>query len=127
MGGKRRIILQALDTIGDHLTVEELHERVVQADDRICLSTVYRTVSLLISAGILKQLDLGDGKKRYETADSGRHEHLVDLGSGRVTNFHDPGVETLLREAVAKLGYRLVDYRLDVFARPLSESDDAGT
>jgi len=117
MSGQRRLILEILDETRDHPSVEEIYGRAVQRDPRLCMATVYRTINILAETGVLNRLELGDGRSRYEEAGGDRHEHLIDVQTGKVLEFREPRIEDLVREAAAQLGYRLVGYRLELFAQ----------
>jgi len=84
-------------------------------DSRISLATVYRTVRLFEEAGIIERHDFRDGRSRYEEASDDHHDHLIDLKTGEVVEFMDEEIERL-QEAIAKrLGYKLVDHRLELY------------
>jgi Fur family ferric uptake transcriptional regulator len=121
MTGQRRIIARILDKAADHPDADELHRRALRDDPRISLSTVYRTVRLLEEAGILERLDLKSGKARYEQTPDVHHDHLVDIRSGRVVEFRSEEIERLQAEVARRLGFRLVDHRLELYGVPLDE------
>ena len=113
---QRRIVARVIDASSDHPDVEELHARAVAIDPRISVATVYRTVKLFEEAGILERLEFGDGRSRYEDARRDHHDHLIDVTSGQVIEFVDPEIEALQEKIAARLGYRLVAHRLELFA-----------
>ena len=115
MTGQRRTIAEVLEEADDHPDVEELHARAAARDARISIATVYRTVKLFEEAGILDKLEFGDGRARYEDAERDHHDHLIDMNSGEVIEFVDPEIEALQKQIAAKLGYRLVDHRLELY------------
>jgi Fur family transcriptional regulator, ferric uptake regulator len=119
MTGQRRVIARVLSDAHDHPDVEELHRRSVKIDSRISIATVYRTVRLFQEAGILARHDFGDGRARYEEVPETHHDHLIDTRSGKVIEFHDDEIEELQRKIAARLGYRLVDHRLELYGVPL--------
>ena len=123
MTGQRRVIARVLSDIDDHPDVEELHKRVVKLDDRISLSTVYRTVRLFEDVGILEKRDFGDGRARYEQAGSDHHDHLIDLKSGEVIEFQNEQIEKLQEIVARELGYRLIEHKLELFGVPLDDDD----
>lgn len=125
MTGPRRIIARVLDEAADHPDVEELHRRVAAVDSRIALSTVYRTVRLLSEAGILERHQFADGRARYESADHEHHDHLIDLMTGSVIEFHSPEIEELQARIARDLGYRITGHRLQLFCMPI-EGPKAG-
>lgn len=122
MTGQRRVIAQVLADAADHPDVEELHRRAAAVDGRIAMSTVYRTVRLLEDSGIIARLDLKDGRARYEQAPEVHHDHLVNLRTGEVVEFHSEEIETLQAEIARRLGFKLVDHRLELYAVPLDDS-----
>ena len=113
MTEQRRVIARVLSTAADHPDAEELHRRAAAIDDNISISTVYRTVKMLEDAGIIARHDFRDGRARYETTPEEHHDHLIDLKTGRVIEFTSEEIERLQKEVAKKLGYRLVDHRLD--------------
>ena len=121
MTGQRRIIARILDAAADHPDADELHRRALRHDPRISLSTVYRTVRLFEDAGILARLDLKSGKARYEQTPDIHHDHLVDIRTGRVVEFRSEEIERLQAEIARRLGFRLVDHRLELYGVPLDE------
>ena len=117
MTGQRRLIARVLSDSADHPDVEELYRRAVALDARVSIATVYRTVRLLEDKGILERRDFGGGRARFDPADRGHHHHLIDVDSGKVIEFADDAHEALAREIAARLGFELVDHRLELFGR----------
>lgn len=128
MTGQRRVIVGVLAGARDHPDVEQLHRRAAIIDPKISIATVYRTVRLLVEAGILDRHDFGDGRARYEEAGDHHHDHLIDTATGRVIEFQNDEIEALQKKVAAQLGYRLVGHRLELYATPLSanENNDTG-
>ena len=112
---QRRTIARVLSDSDDHPDVEKLHERASSIDSRISIATVYRTVRLFEEAGILDRHDFGDGRARYEPAPEAHHDHLIDVETGRVIEFVDPELELLQKQIAERLGYRLVDHRMELY------------
>jgi Fur family ferric uptake transcriptional regulator len=112
---QRRVIAKVLSDSTDHPDVERLHERAVALDPGISIATVYRTVRLFEEAGILDRHDFGDGRARYEAAPEAHHDHMIDVETGKVLEFVDPELEALQRQIAEKLGFRLVDHRMELF------------
>lgn len=124
MTDQRRVIARVLSTADDHPDAEELHRRAADIDNRISLATVYRTVRLFEEAGIIERHDFRDGRARYEEASDDHHDHLIDLKSGEVIEFVNEEIEKLQEAVARKLGYRLVDHRLELYAVPLKKDAD---
>lgn len=112
---QRRTIARVLSESEDHPDVEQLHLRSAAIDPGISIATVYRTVRLFEDAGILDRHDFGDGRARYEAAPEAHHDHLIDVESGKVVEFVDPELEALQKQIAEKLGYRLVDHRMELY------------
>jgi Fur family ferric uptake transcriptional regulator len=121
MTEQRRVIARVLASSGDHPDVEELYRRCVKVDDRISISTVYRTVRLFEDSGIIERHDFREGRARYETAPEAHHDHLINLRSGEVIEFQSEEIERLQAEVARKLGYKLIDHRLELYAVPLTD------
>ena len=121
MTEQRRIIARVLSEAVDHPDVEAVYHRASELDPKISIATVYRTVRLFQEASILARHDFGDGRARYEEASSDHHDHLIDMKSGRVIEFRDEEIEKLQRAVADRLGYKLVDHRLELFAVPLAD------
>ena len=112
---QRRVIARVLSEAEDHPDVETLHERAATIDNGISIATVYRTLRLFEEAGILERHDFGDGRARYEAAAEAHHDHLIDVETGNVIEFVDEELESLQRRIAEKLGYRLVDHRMELY------------
>jgi len=123
MTDQRRTIARVLSAATDHPDVEELMQRTTLEDPNISIATVYRTVRLLEEAGILERLDFGDGRARYEEASEDHHDHLIDIQSGQVIEFHNSEIEALQDKIAAELGYRLVGHKLELYAVALTSDD----
>ncbi len=123
MTEQRRTIARILSTAEDHPDAEELHRRANAVDKSISLATVYRTVKLFEEAGIIESHDFGDGRSRYEEVPDEHHDHLIDVKSGAVIEFHNEEIERLQDEIARKLGYRLIDHRLELYAVPLKPGE----
>jgi len=120
---QRRVIARVLSESEDHPDVEQLHQRASAIDPKISIATVYRTVRLFEEAGILDRHDFGDGRARYEAAPEAHHDHLIDVESGNVVEFVDPELEALQKVIAERLGYRLVDHRMELYGVRLDRGD----
>jgi Fur family transcriptional regulator, ferric uptake regulator len=121
MTEQRRIIARVLSASEDHPDVEELYRRCAAVDDRISISTVYRTMKLFEDAGIIARHDFREGRARYEQSREDHHDHLINLRTGEVIEFRSEDIEQLQAEVARRLGYRLVDHRLELYAVPLED------
>lgn len=121
MTEQRRVIARVLAESEDHPDVEELYRRCAKVDDRISISTVYRTVRLFEDAGIIEKHDFRDGRARYEASSEAHHDHLINLRTGEVIEFQSEEIERLQAEVARKLGYKLIDHRLELYAVPLTD------
>ncbi|MBB5706387.1 Fur family transcriptional regulator [Sphingopyxis panaciterrulae] len=121
---QRRIIARVISDSEDHPDVETLYERASALDSGISIATVYRTVRLFEEAGILDRHDFGDGRSRYEAAPEAHHDHLIDVETGKVIEFVDPELEALQKVIAERLGYRLVDHRMELYGVSLDRKRD---
>ncbi|MBN9048915.1 MAG: transcriptional repressor [Rhizobiales bacterium] len=126
MTEQRRVIARVLAAAEDHPDVEELYRRCVAIDNRISISTVYRTVKLFEDSGIIERHDFREGRARYEQSPESHHDHLINLRTGEVVEFQSEDIEILQREIARKLGYKLVDHRLELYAVPLDDTKKSG-
>ena len=117
-----RILSESKEMYGskDHPDVDELHKRVSAVDDKISIATVYRTVKLFEEAGILIKHDFKAGKARYEISDN--HNHLIDINSGEIVEFVDEDIEKLQKKIAEKLGYDLVDHKLELYGSKIKKN-----
>jgi Fur family ferric uptake transcriptional regulator len=121
MTEQRRVIARVLSAASDHPDVEELHRRAHAIDPHISIATVYRTVRLFEESGILTRHDFRQNRSRYEEASEAHHDHLIDMKTGAVVEFVDEEIEALQKKIAQRLGYRLVDHRLELYAVPADE------
>ncbi|NJM34879.1 MAG: transcriptional repressor [Rhodomicrobium sp.] len=120
MTSQRSIIARVLSSATDHPDVEEVYRRANDVDSRISLSTVYRTVRLFESEGIISRHDFGDsGRARYERVRSEHHDHLIDTETGKVIEFKNEEIEKLQERVARELGYELVGHKLELYGKPL--------
>ena len=106
----------------DHPDVDELHKRVNLIDEKISIATVYRTVKLFEEAGIVEKHDFKGGKARYEQAPDEHHDHLIDINSGEIIEFVNEEIESLQKKVAEKLGYKLVDHKLELYATKIKKN-----
>jgi Fur family ferric uptake transcriptional regulator len=118
---QRRLIAKAMSVSEDHPDVDELHKRVNKIDSKISIATVYRTVKLFEETGIVAKHDFKGTKARYEEATSEHHDHLIDINTGEITEFIDEDIEKLQEKVAAKLGYKLIDHRLELYGSKLKK------
>lgn len=123
MTDQRRVIARVLSVATDHPDVEEVFERAAKIDPKISIATVYRTVRLFDEAGILDRHDFGDGRARYEERTDDHHDHLIDVQTGKVIEFNSDEIEDLQKEIARRLGYRLVDHRLELYAVKIEDGE----
>src|SRR5688572_15658177 len=123
MTDQRRIIAQVIEQAVDHPDVEELYRRASARDPRISLSTVYRTLNLFEESGLVTKHDFKDGRARFEPIPDEHHDHLIDIRSGKVIEFRNEEIEAIQELIAKRLGYKLVDHRLELYAVPLSGTE----
>ena len=118
---QRKIIAKIMSNSNDHPDVDELYKRVSKEDNRISIATVYRTVKLFEETGILAKHEFKGSKARYEELNEGHHDHLIDVKSGEIIEFVDDEIEELQKKVAEKLGYKLVDHRLELYGAKIKK------
>ena len=124
---QRKIIAQVMSDskkkygAKDHPDVDELHKRVSEIDDKISIATVYRTVKLFEESDIIEKHDFKGGKARYEQSPDEHHDHLIDINSGEIIEFVDKDIEKLQDQVAKKLGYKLVDHKLELYGSKIKK------
>ena len=118
---QRRLIAKVMSESGNHPNVDELHKKVNKFDSKISIATVYRTVKLFEEAGIVAKHDFKGNKSRYEQAPEEHHDHLIDVNSGEITEFVNEEIEKLQKQVAEKLGYKLVDHRLELYGSKIKK------
>ena len=117
MTSQRATIADVINNSKDHPNVDKIYQRANKKNNKISLATVYRTVKLFVDAkAILKhEFRFGDEKARYESATKWEHNHLIDVVSGNVVEFQNPGFQKLSKNIAEKMGYKIIGYKLELF------------
>ena len=118
---QRKLVAKVMSESQDHPDVDELHKRVIKLDAKISIATVYRTVKLFEEAGIVSKHDFKGNKARYEQAPKEHHDHLIDINTGEITEFVNEDIEKLQKQVAEKLGYKLVDHRLEFYGSKIKK------
>ena len=118
---QRKLIAKVMSEASDHPDVDELHRRVSKIDIKISIATVYRTVKLFEEAGIIAKHDFKGSKARYEQTSEDHHDHLIDVNTGEITEFINDDIERLQKKVAEKLGYKLVDHRLELYGSKIKK------
>ena len=118
---QRKLIAKIMSDSASHPDVDELHKKVSKFDSKISIATVYRTVKLFEEAGIVAKHDFKGSKSRYEQAPEEHHDHLIDVNSGEITEFVNEEIEKLQKQVAEKLGYKLVDHRLELYGSKIKK------
>ena len=118
---QRKIVAKVMSESKDHPDVDELHNRVNKLDSKISIATVYRTVKLFEESGIVAKHDFKGNKARYEETTQEHHDHLIDINTGEITEFVNDDIEKLQKKVAEKLGYKLVDHRLELYGSKIKK------
>ena len=118
---QRKLVAKVMSESEDHPDVDELHKRVSKLDSKVSIATVYRTVKLFEEAGIVAKHDFKGNKARYEQAPKEHHDHLIDINTGEITEFVNDDIEKLQKQVAEKLGYKLVDHRLELYGSKIKK------
>ena len=118
---QRKLVAKVMSESTDHPDVDELHKRVNKIDSKISIATVYRTVKLFEETGVVAKHDFKGTKARYEEATQEHHDHLIDVNTGEITEFVNEDIEKLQKKVAEKLGYKLVDHRLELYGSKIKK------
>jgi len=118
---QRKLVARVMSESADHPDVDELHKRVSKLDNKISIATVYRTVKLFEEANIVAKHDFKGNKSRYEQAPEEHHDHLIDIKTGEIIEFVNEDIEKLQKQVAEKLGYKLVDHRLELYGSKIKK------
>ena len=118
---QRKLVAKVMSDSDDHPDVDELHKRVSKLDSKVSIATVYRTVKLFEEAGIVSKHDFKGNKARYEEVTKEHHDHLIDINTGEIIEFVDEDIEKLQKKVAEKLGYKLVDHRLELYGSKIKK------
>ena len=118
---QRKLIAKVMSEAEDHPDIDELHKRVNKVDTKISIATVYRTVKLFEESGIIARHDFKGNKARYEQTTEEHHDHLIDVNTGEITEFVNEDIEKLQKQVAEKLGYKLVDHRLELYGSKIKK------
>jgi Fur family ferric uptake transcriptional regulator len=116
---QRRAIAGVLSKARDHPDIQQLHRRVATIDPSVSIATVYRTMKLFEEHRFVWSHTFRGERARYEWAADSPHDHIIDAASGKITNFRSEDVQRILAEIALNLGYRMVSYRLELYALPI--------
>ena len=119
---QRKIIADVISKSNDHPDANEVYLRANKIDPRISLATVYRTIKLFEENNVLNRIELGGKRARYEELnEDDHHDHLIDIDSGEIIEFVNEEIEALQMKVAKKLGYKLVDHRMELFGKKISK------
>ncbi|MGB3278075.1 MAG: Fur family transcriptional regulator [Pseudorhodobacter sp.] len=117
---QRMAILNVLREASDHPRAEDILTRARQQDPSVSQATVYRTLAILEKAGAVQRNEFDGAGARFELADRKHHDHLIDLDTGVVVEFHSARIEQLQAEIAAELGYDIEWHRLELYGRKMT-------
>ncbi len=121
MTDQRKVIIEVLSTAVDHPDVESVFKRAQAIDPKISIATVYRTIRIFEENNLLEKHEFKGFSSRYETVREDHH-HLIDIKSGEVKEFTNKFIDAVQKQMAQELGYKLVDYRLEIYAVPLEKN-----
>ena len=115
------MIVEVVRQAVDHPDVEEIHRRAQLVRPDLSIATVYRTVKLLTLLHVFVRHRFGNGRSRYEIAESAPHDHLIDIDTGQILEIRDPRLFAIQDSLALEMGYEIVSYRLEIFAAKRKE------
>jgi len=115
---RRSIVDTIIENEGQHLTAEEIYDKVKRDCPEIGLATVYRTILLLEELGVISRLDLNDGCSRYEILHSNenhRHHHLICNNCHKVSEVQDDLLEDLEISIEKQYLFKILDHSVKFY------------
>lgn len=115
---QREVILQIFKELphGNHLSAEELHLELSKRGANVSLATTYRTLKLLSSLGLLRELDFAEGHKHYELKqDALPHQHIICIGCNTTLEFEDHFLEEAGQKIGARHNFEVIDAQFKIF------------
>ena len=112
---QRDLIVETFARTAEHVSVDDLLAAVNQEDPRIGYATVYRTLKLLVKAGLAAERSFGDGHTRYERRGGEHHDHMIDVRSGEILEFHNEEIEELQERIARQHGFRLLRHKHELY------------
>jgi Fur family transcriptional regulator, ferric uptake regulator len=113
-------ILQMLESAENHhLSAEDVYKTLIEQGDDVGLATVYRVLTQFETAGLVVRHNFDGDHSVFEMARGDHHDHMVDIDSGRVIEFHNDEIEMLQRKIAAEHGYELTEHSLVLYVRKL--------
>lgn len=114
-------ILQILQDGDQHLSAEDIYQRLILAGEEVGLATVYRVLTQFEQAGLVTRHNFASDHSIFELNSGTHHDHMVCLETGRVVEFSNEEIERLQREIARKHGFELVDHSLVLYVRPVKK------
>ena len=113
---QRQLIWDELCSSEDHRDAEEIYLSLRKDGINASRATVYRTIDVLVKNKLVRKLDLGDGKARYENKmDSSHHDHLICVQCGKIEEFMDDKIESRQDEIVKRFGFKMIRHIHQLF------------
>jgi len=121
MTGQRKTILKVLDEAENHMSVEGVYEKAKALDSSISMATVYRTLNILDELHLVTKHEFKENFSRFDI-NMDHHHHLIDVETGDVVEFQNEEIEKMKKEIARKLGYELVECRLELYGKKLKKN-----
>ena len=116
-------ILQMLESAEQHhMSAEDVYKALMEQGDDVGLATVYRVLTQFESAGLVVRHNFDGGHSVFEVVRGEHHDHMVDIDSGKVIEFHNEEIEILQKKIAAEHGYQLTGHSLVLYVKPLKKS-----
>ena len=122
MTAQRSLIIETLLESDDHPDADRVYRRAVERDQSISLPTVYRALNLFEGAGIIKKINMNDGKARFEPVRND-HDHLIDADNGHIHEFQNKELKKILDSIAKEMGYEVIEHRIEIVGRRSGESN----
>ena len=113
---QRQIVWDEICKTDDHRDAEDIYFKIKTSGKKVSRATVYRTIDVLVKNNLVRKLELGDGRNRYENKlDSSHHDHIVCIQCGRIDEFMDENIEKLQDKIAKKYHFKIVRHIHQLF------------
>jgi Fur family transcriptional regulator, ferric uptake regulator len=111
---QREFIVKEFLALSGHYSIQDLHDHFRQKGKRINPSTIFRTLKLLVQAGIAAERQFGNGSTIYEI-NVAHHDHMICLACGKIVEFDNPQLESLQGRIIRKMGFTMAYHKHEIY------------
>ena len=117
---QRKAVWDEVKSSSDHLDADDIYISIKNKGLNVSRATVYRAIDVLLKHNLLRKMDMGDGRNRYELKnEDDHHDHMICIETGKIIEFFDNDLELLQDKIAKKYGYEVVRHIHQLFVKPI--------